>query len=56
MSKEEILNAIGDAGIVGMGGATFPTQVKLSPPPGSTAEVLIINGVDVSLTSRQTIV
>ncbi len=31
MSKEEILNAIGDAGIVGMGGAGFPTKVKLSP-------------------------
>lgn len=29
-----------------MGGATFPTQVKLSPPPGNTAEVLIINGVE----------
>ena len=44
--KEEILAAISAAGIVGMGGATFPTQVKLSPPPGSTAEVLIINGVE----------
>lgn len=29
-----------------MGGATFPTQVKLSPPPGSKAEILIINGVE----------
>lgn len=45
-SKEEILKAITAAGIVGMGGATFPTQVKLSPPPGSKAEVLIINGVE----------
>lgn len=45
-SKEEILKAISAAGIVGMGGATFPTQVKLSPPPGSKAEVLIINGVE----------
>ena len=45
-TKEEILAAISAAGIVGMGGATFPTQVKLSPPPGSTAEVLIINGVE----------
>ena len=45
-TKEEILKAISAAGIVGMGGATFPTQVKLSPPPGSTAEVLIINGVE----------
>jgi len=45
-TKEEILKAISAAGIVGMGGATFPTQVKLSPPPGSKAEVLIINGVE----------
>lgn len=45
-SQEEILKAITTAGIVGMGGATFPTQVKLSPPPGSKAEVLIINGVE----------
>ncbi len=44
--KDEIIKAIADAGIVGMGGATFPTQVKLSPPPGSKAEYLIINGVE----------
>ena len=31
MSKEDILNAIGTAGVVGMGGAGFPTRVKLSP-------------------------
>ncbi len=46
LSKEEIVKAIAAAGIVGMGGATFPTQVKLTPPPGSKAEVLIINGVE----------
>lgn len=45
-SQEEILKAINAAGIVGMGGATFPTHVKLSPPPGSKAEVLVINGVE----------
>ena len=45
-SKDEIIKAIAAAGIVGMGGATFPTQVKLSPPPGSKAEVLIVNGVE----------
>ena len=45
-SKDEIIKAITAAGIVGMGGATFPTQVKLSPPPGSKAEVLIVNGVE----------
>lgn len=46
LSKEEIIKAIAAAGIVGMGGATFPTQVKLSPPPGTKAEILIINGVE----------
>lgn len=45
-TKEEIIKAINAAGIVGMGGATFPTQVKLSPPPGNKAEVLIVNGVE----------
>lgn len=45
-SGEEIVKKIADAGIVGMGGATFPTQVKLSPPPGKRAEFLIINGVE----------
>jgi electron transport complex protein RnfC len=45
-SREEMLEAIRSAGIVGMGGATFPTRVKLSPPPGSCPEVLIINGVE----------
>lgn len=34
------------SGIVGLGGATFPTHVKLSPPPGMKAEVLLINGVE----------
>ena len=45
-TKEEIIKAIAAAGVVGMGGATFPTQVKLSPPPGNKAEVLIVNGVE----------
>jgi len=45
-TSEEIINKVKDAGIVGMGGATFPTQVKLTPPPGKTAEFLIINGVE----------
>jgi electron transport complex protein RnfC len=46
LSGKEIVDKIAAAGIVGMGGATFPTQVKLSPPPGKAAEVLIINGVE----------
>lgn len=46
LSKQEILTKIQDAGIVGLGGATFPAHVKLSPPPGKKAEVLIINAVE----------
>ncbi len=45
-SPEEIIDIIKNAGIVGLGGATFPTYVKLMPPPGKTAEYLIINGVE----------
>ncbi|MBQ2728281.1 MAG: electron transport complex subunit RsxC, partial [Alistipes sp.] len=41
-----IIAKINEAGIVGMGGATFPTHVKLSVPPGKKAECLIINGVE----------
>ena len=43
---EAIVKKIGEAGIVGLGGATFPAHVKLSPPPGKTCDVLIINGVE----------
>ncbi|MEZ3434430.1 MAG: electron transport complex subunit RsxC [Lachnospiraceae bacterium] len=43
MTKEEILNAIGEAGIVGMGGAGFPTRVKLSPKEPDKIEYIIAN-------------
>lgn len=46
LSQKEIIDKIAAAGIVGMGGATFPTHVKLMPPPGNKAEVLIVNGVE----------
>ncbi len=46
LSDKEIIGKISDAGIVGLGGATFPTQVKLTPPPGNKAEILIINAVE----------
>lgn len=45
-SPEEIVTGIAEAGIVGLGGATFPSHVKLTPPPGRKCEVLIINGVE----------
>lgn len=46
ISAEEIVKKAGEMGIVGMGGATFPSHVKLSPPPGKQCDVLIINGVE----------
>ena len=46
MSKEEILDLIKRAGIVGLGGAMFPTHVKLSPPPDKKVDTLIINGAE----------
>ncbi len=45
-AREEILARIQEAGIVGMGGATFPSHVKLNVPRGKKAELLIINGVE----------
>ena len=46
LTPEEIVNRIKDAGVVGMGGACFPTFVKLCPPPGAKPECVIINGVE----------
>lgn len=46
LSAKELIEIIGDAGIVGLGGAAFPTRVKLSPPPGKHADVLVINGAE----------
>jgi electron transport complex protein RnfC len=45
-SAEEIIKKIEVAGIVGLGGATFPSNVKLTVPRGKKAECLIINGVE----------
>jgi len=44
--KNEIVKKISDAGIVGMGGAAFPTHVKITIPEGKKAEILLINGVE----------
>ena len=46
LPAEEIVKKIADAGIVGLGGACFPTQVKLCPPPSFKAECVIINAVE----------
>ncbi|MFZ1456974.1 MAG: electron transport complex subunit RsxC, partial [Saprospiraceae bacterium] len=45
-SADEILQAIQDAGIVGLGGAAFPTHVKLKVPEGKVCDYLIINGIE----------
>ncbi len=46
LSAEEILEIVRNAGIVGMGGATFPTHVKLSPPADKKIEAVIVNGAE----------
>ena len=46
LTPEEIVNRIKVAGVTGMGGAGFPTFIKLCPPPGAKAECVIINGVE----------
>ncbi|MCQ2396818.1 MAG: electron transport complex subunit RsxC [Lentisphaeria bacterium] len=43
---QTLRNRVAEAGIVGMGGASFPTPVKLSVPPGKMIDTLIINGVE----------
>ncbi len=46
LSAEDIKNIIKEAGIVGMGGATFPTHVKLAPPPDKNVDTVILNGAE----------
>ena len=46
LDGKTIVDKIKSAGIVGMGGATFPTHVKLCPPPGKVAECVIVNAVE----------
>lgn len=46
INRDEIVKKIAEAGIVGLGGATFPSHVKLAIPKGKEADCLIINGVE----------
>ena len=46
LSSEEIIGIIREAGIVGLGGAGFPTHVKLSPPKEKKVDTIIINGAE----------
>ena len=45
-TREELLKRVEEAGICGMGGAGFPTAVKLNPPPNKRCEYLILNGAE----------
>ena len=46
LTSEEIVNRVKVAGVTGMGGAGFPTFIKLCPPPTAKAEFVIINAVE----------
>ena len=46
LQPKEIIDIVGEAGIVGLGGAAFPTRVKLTIPEGKKAEIFILNGAE----------
>ena len=46
LTIDQVVKAVQDAGVVGLGGAAFPTHVKLVPPKGSKVTTLIINGAE----------
>ena len=46
LDSKAIVDKVKECGIVGLGGATFPTHIKLMPPPNTKAEVIIINAVE----------
>ncbi|MBN1521895.1 MAG: electron transport complex subunit RsxC [Candidatus Aureabacteria bacterium] len=58
LSSKDIVSLVQKAGIAGMGGASFPTHVKLSPPKGKIIETLIINSAECEpyLTADETLV
>lgn len=46
LSPEAIIQKIRDAGVVGLGGAAFPTAVKLTPPKGKSIDTIVLNGCE----------
>lgn len=46
ISKEDLLKKVHAAGVIGVGGAGFPTHVKLNPPPNNPVDTLILNGAE----------
>ena len=55
MSKDEIRNKVKEAGIVGLGGAGFPTHVKLTPKDEGKIDYVIVNGAECEPYLHQTI-
>ncbi len=46
LSREDMIKIIRETGVVGLGGATFPTHIKLNPPPDKKIECVILNGAE----------
>lgn len=46
LNPEQVVRAVQDAGVVGLGGAGFPTHVKLAPPSDLKVELIILNGAE----------
>jgi electron transport complex protein RnfC len=46
LTTQQIVQAVQDAGVVGLGGAAFPTHVKLAPPKDAKVEVVLVNGAE----------
>ena len=46
MSPDDIIQAVQNAGMVGLGGAAFPTHIKMKPPPEHTVDTLVANGCE----------
>jgi electron transport complex protein RnfC len=46
LTPQQIVQSVQDAGVVGLGGAAFPTHVKLAPPPNARVEIVLVNGAE----------
>lgn len=46
LDSAQLVRAVQDAGVVGLGGAAFPAHVKLAPPPGAAIDLLVVNGAE----------
>ena len=46
MTPDEIVSAVQDTGVVGLGGAAFPTHVKMKVPDGKKIDTVVVNGCE----------